>query len=107
MVVRCDEHDAWEDNPRHGGRICHECHHSFQTAKELRQSYRRGWDQLAASLWRELRHPESRTELAWHVGDVFAAAPFMTGWQIEVGWLKSRLIRASKIDFCVHCLHDF
>lgn len=43
MVVRCETHNAWEDNPdrKAGGGICLGCHHAFRSRREIRLTWKR------------------------------------------------------------------
>jgi hypothetical protein len=83
--IHCYSHMVDELGP--GYLACLECGHMYRTAGELRRAYR-------AALWR-----------TWHdhrrlFGPDFGSGLAATLWRMAT-------VRASKIYFCQHCLHDF
>lgn len=83
--VHC--HSCHEDEPGSGYIVCGECGHLYRTAGDLRRAYRREY-------WRLYRAPPT---------DLFGmerVPMWRVVWQILT-------IRAKKIYFCQHCIHDF
>jgi hypothetical protein len=78
------------DEPGEGYIVCPECFHLYRTAGELRREYRRQrWKLHRRWLARERR------------GTAFAPEPT---WKVVWAIIT---VRAKKITFCQHCIHDF
>jgi hypothetical protein len=63
---------------------CFECKHCYQTKRELRRAYLRGY-------WQSRPFDEGSWRHVWFVR----------------GLIKVLFIRADRIAFCQHCIHDF
>lgn len=74
------DHCHWHDvdEPGSGYILCGECGHLYRTARELRRAYRRA---------------------------------VMTRRRFGVSWwfclLHAVTVRAGRVSFCQHCIHDF
>lgn len=84
--AHCFWHNVDEPWPAGGAYIaCMECRHVYRRARDLRRAYRR-----------ELRL------MWWDIPD---------GWRpyvLRLRWWRNYLTaRASRIDFCQYCTHDF
>jgi len=87
MTEACDDthcHIHGVHEPADGAfLVCFECNHVYPTARALRRDYRRGyWESTAGSEW-------GPADPLWH-----------RVWRVLT-------VRASRIDFCQHCTHDF
>ncbi|NEA21579.1 hypothetical protein [Actinomadura bangladeshensis] len=72
------------DEPNAGAYlVCFECNHAYPTARALRRDYRRGsWEASAAN-------EHCRADRLWR-----------RLWRVVT-------VRASRVRFCPHCIHDF
>lgn len=90
--LHCWEHHV-DEASRPGDYIaCGECGHIYRTAGELRRAYRR--EILRVHSWEGDR---------WLIPD---RGPFGGPTRLQK-LIAALTIRASKIYFCQHCIHDF
>jgi hypothetical protein len=96
----CNPWHCWSHNvdELHIGKpyiMCGECFHTFRTKHALRRDYRK---LSAGTAWRELFARRSK---------MLNVEGFGRSKRTAAQWLIYRwFIRASRIPFCPHCLHD-
>lgn len=85
MTDACAEVHCWShgiDEAATGWKVCFECGHVYPSARALRRDYRREFWKASGDSW--LGRMPLRARL----------------WRVLT-------VRASRIDFCQHCLHSF
>lgn len=79
--VHCYAHGV--DEPQTGWLVCGECGHVFPSAGALRRDYRREY---------------------WRIASMEGVSPPIPLWRRI---RTAATVRASRVTFCPHCLHDF